>query len=69
MASVFLRQSTSVRWSSLINSLQKLYSAYKVTRKALKEVQQAYIHRIRRFEMVDSFPIIISSDYRRSSNI
>jgi hypothetical protein len=44
MASVSLKQSTSVRWLSLINSLQSLRRAYKATKKVLqKHDRQVYI--------------------------
>ena len=45
MASVSLKQSTSVRWLSLINSLQSLHRAYKATKKVLqKHDRQIYIN-------------------------
>ena len=45
MASVSLKQGTSVRWLSLINSLQSLHGAYKATKKVLqKHDRQIYIN-------------------------
>lgn len=45
MASVSLKQSTSVRWLSMINSLQSLHRAYKITKKVLqKHDRQVYIN-------------------------
>jgi len=42
---VSLKQSTSVRWLSLINSLQSLHRAYKATKKVLqKHDRQIYIN-------------------------
>jgi hypothetical protein len=47
MASVSLKQSTSVRWLSLVNSLQTLHRAYKATKKVLqKHDRQVYVNPI-----------------------
>ncbi|CAF4267719.1 unnamed protein product [Rotaria socialis] len=45
MASISLKQSSSVRWLSLMNSLQSLHRAYKATRKVLqKHDRHVYIN-------------------------